>query len=200
MSRLAVPFHQIEMVADAIDFLGRVLDCSSGPVRGLGRFVRCGLRLGGRLFCVLRRLLSLGGGSFGLLRLLVIVRRASDERDREHKDRQREEKSAHQGHPSAARTPAQYAYQAAARRRPAAAGYKRERRPPSTARRYDRESCPRCPTPRSRQPACPSIHSRTRCQPIRALSDCSCSWATAGRRSSYRRALPCELLTRRFPG
>ncbi len=91
----AVSRHLIEMIGDAVDFNGRLLNCLGRTICGFGRFVRGRLSLGSGLFGVLRGLLCLGGGSFGLLRLLLVVRRASCERDRENQDWQVREKSFH---------------------------------------------------------------------------------------------------------
>ncbi len=92
---LAVSCHLIEMIRDAIDFNGRLLNCLGRAIRGFGRFVSGGLSLGSGLFGMLGGLLSLGGRSFGLLRLLLVVRRTSDDRDREHHARKCGEISAH---------------------------------------------------------------------------------------------------------
>ena len=73
----AVSRHLIEMIRDAVDLDGRLLNCLGRAICGFGRFVRSGLSLGGGLFGVLGGLLCLGGGSFGLLRLLLVVRCAS---------------------------------------------------------------------------------------------------------------------------
>ena len=87
--------HLIEMIGDAVDFNGRLLNCLGRAIRGFSRFVSGGLSLGSGLFGMLGSLLCLGGGSFGLLRLLLVVRRTSGDRDRENHDRQCGEKSAH---------------------------------------------------------------------------------------------------------
>ena len=91
----AVPRHLVEMIRDAVDFNGRLLNCLGRAICGFGRFVSGGLSLGSGLFGMLGGLLCLGGGSFGLLRLLLVVRRTSGERDRENHDRQCGEISAH---------------------------------------------------------------------------------------------------------
>ena len=91
----AVSRHLIEMIGDAVDLDGRILNCLGRAICGFGRFVRGGLSLGSGLFGVLRRLLCLGGSSFRLLRLLLVVRRASRECDRENQDWQVREKSFH---------------------------------------------------------------------------------------------------------
>ena len=91
----AVSRHLIEMIRDAVDFNGRLLNRLGRAICGFGRFVRGGLSLGSGLFGVLRGLLCLGGGSFGLLRLLLVVRRASCECDRENQDWQGGRKSSH---------------------------------------------------------------------------------------------------------
>jgi hypothetical protein len=87
--------HLIEMIRDAVDFNGRLLNRLGRAICGFGRFVRGGLSLGSGLFGVLRGLLCLGSGSFGLLRLLLVARRASCERDRENQDWQGGKKSSH---------------------------------------------------------------------------------------------------------
>ena len=87
--------HLIEMIGDAVDLDGRLLNCLGRTVCGFGRFVRGGLSLGSGLLGVLRGLLCLGGGSFRLLRLLLVVRGASRECDRENQDWQGGEKSSH---------------------------------------------------------------------------------------------------------
>ena len=92
---LAVSCHLVEMVRDAVDFNGRLLNCLGRAVCGFGRFVSGGLSLGSGLFGMLGGLLGLGGGSFGLLRLLLVVRRTSGNRDCENHDRQCGEISAH---------------------------------------------------------------------------------------------------------
>jgi hypothetical protein len=91
----AVSCHLVEMIRDAIDFNSRLLNCLGRAICGFGRFVSGGLSLGSGLFGVFGSLLCLGGGSFGLLRLLLVVRRTSGDRDRENHDRQSGEKSAH---------------------------------------------------------------------------------------------------------
>ena len=93
---LAIARHLIEMVGDAINFDGRLLDRLGRAIRGLSRFVRGGLSLCRRFFCLLCRLLSLGGCGFGLLGLLLVVRGASRDRNRENQKRQRGKKSAHE--------------------------------------------------------------------------------------------------------
>ena len=146
--------HLIEMIGDAVDFNGRLLDRLGRAIRGLGRFVGGGLRLGGVLFGLLGRLLCLGGRGFGLLRpaarSATRIRRSAIARTKtgNAKNNRRIDDAS-----VAARTPGRCACRAAVRRRRAAAGCIRERRRPSGARRCDRESCPRCPTPRSRRPA-----------------------------------------------
>ncbi len=84
---LAIPRHLLEMIRDAVDLDGRLLDCFGRTIRSLGRFVRRGLRLRRGLFGVLRCSLSLGGRSLGLLGLLLVA--ASRDRDRENHYRQR---------------------------------------------------------------------------------------------------------------
>ena len=91
----AVSRHLIEMIGDAVDFDGRVLNSLGRAICGLGRFVRGGVSLGSGLFGVFGGLLCLGGRSFRLLRLLLIVRRASHECDRENQDWQGGKKSSH---------------------------------------------------------------------------------------------------------
>ena len=90
-----VSCHLVEMIRDAVDFNGRLLNCLGRAICGFGRFVSGGLSLGSGLFGMLGGLLSLGGGSFGLLRLLLVVRRTSCDRDREKHDRQSGKQSAH---------------------------------------------------------------------------------------------------------
>lgn len=80
----AIARHLIEMIGDAVDLDGRLLDCLGRAICGLCRFVRGGLRLCRRLFGVLCSLLSLCGGGFSLLSLLIVA--ASSERDRESKN------------------------------------------------------------------------------------------------------------------
>ena len=97
MSRsLAIALHLIEMVGDAINFDGRLLDCLGRAICGLRRFVRGGLRLCRRFFGLLGGLLSLGGCGFGLPSLLIVVRRTSRDRNRENQKWQHGKKSAHQ--------------------------------------------------------------------------------------------------------
>ena len=90
-----VSLHLIEMIGDAVDFNGRILNSLGRAICGLGRLVRGGLSLGSGLFGVFGGLLCLGGRSFRLLRLLLVVRRASCERDRENQDWQSRKKSFH---------------------------------------------------------------------------------------------------------
>ena len=93
---LALALHLIEMVGDAINFDGRLLDCLGRAIGGLRRFVRGGLRLCRRFFGLLCCLLSLGSSGFGLPGLLLVVRRTSCDRNRENQKRQHGKKSAHQ--------------------------------------------------------------------------------------------------------
>ena len=83
---LVIALHLIEMVRDAIDLLGRILDGQDRTIRGLGRFVRSYLRLRRGLLGMRRSLLRLGCRSFGLLGLLLIVRRASRDRDSQYQN------------------------------------------------------------------------------------------------------------------
>ena len=78
---LAILVHLIEMVGDPIYFRGRIFDRLGRAVRSLGGFVRGVGCLRGRLFRARSRLLRLRGGSLRLLSLLLVMRRAS--RDRE---------------------------------------------------------------------------------------------------------------------
>ena len=91
----AVSLHLIEMIGDAVDLDGRILNCLGRAICGFGRFVSGGLSLGSGLFGVFGGLLCLGGRSFRLLRLLLVVRRASRECDRENQDRQCRKNSSH---------------------------------------------------------------------------------------------------------
>jgi len=91
----AVSLHLIEMIGDAVDLDGRILNSLGRAICGLGRLVRGGLSLGSGLFGVFGGLLCLGGRSFRLLRLLLVVRRASRECDRENQDWQGRKKSFH---------------------------------------------------------------------------------------------------------
>ncbi len=93
---LAIARHLIEMVGDAINFDGRLLYRLGRAIRSLSRFVSGGLRFCRRFFCLLCRLLSLGGCGLGLLGLLIVARGTSRDRNRENQKRQREENSAHQ--------------------------------------------------------------------------------------------------------
>ncbi len=68
-----VPCHLVEMIRDAVDFNGRLLNCLGRAICGFSRFVSSGLRLGSGLFGVFGSLLCLGGGSFSLVRLLLVV-------------------------------------------------------------------------------------------------------------------------------
>jgi hypothetical protein len=90
---LAVAYHLINMIGDAIDFAGRIFDRFRRAICGLSSLVGRELRLSGGLFSMLSGPLSLGGRGFRLLGLLLVT--ASDDRDRENHDRQCEEKSAH---------------------------------------------------------------------------------------------------------
>jgi len=92
----SIASHLIEMIGDAINFDGRLLDCLRRAICGLSCFVRGGLRLCRRFFRLLGGLLSLGGCGFSLLGLLIVVRRTSCDRNRENQKRQRGKKSAHQ--------------------------------------------------------------------------------------------------------
>ena len=94
-SRFAVPYHLIYVIGDAVDLPGRVFDSLGRSICRLSRFVGCGLRLICGLLGMLGSLLSLGGGSFRLLGLLFVARRASDESDRKDEHWQRGKKSAH---------------------------------------------------------------------------------------------------------
>ena len=99
--RFAVSLHLIEMIGDAVDFPGRVFNGPGRAICGLGRFV-CGLGcLGRRLFGARGGFIGLGCRGFGLLGLLLALRRASGDRDREDQDRQSGKKSAHRRHYSA---------------------------------------------------------------------------------------------------
>jgi hypothetical protein len=93
---LAIARHLIEMIGDAINFDSRLLDCLGRAICGLRSFVRGGLRLCRRLLGLLGGLLSLGGCGFGLLGLLIVVRRTSWDRNRENQKRQGGKNSAHQ--------------------------------------------------------------------------------------------------------
>ena len=62
----AILSHLIEMVGDAIDFLGRIVDRRSCAIGGLGRLVRGVERLSGRGFRARSGLLRSRGGGFGL--------------------------------------------------------------------------------------------------------------------------------------
>jgi len=92
---LAVAYHLIDMIGDAIDLPGRIFDRFGSAICGLSSLVGRDLCLLRGLFGMLGGLLSLGGRSFRLLGLLLVARRTSGDRGRENHDRQREEKSAH---------------------------------------------------------------------------------------------------------
>jgi len=94
-SGLAVAYHLINMIGDAIDLSGRIFDGLRSAICGLSSLVGRDLRLSGGLFGMLGGLLSLGRGGFRLFGLLLVARRTSGNRDCENHDRQREEKSAH---------------------------------------------------------------------------------------------------------
>jgi len=79
----AIALHLIEMIGDAIDLRRRILNSLGRAIRGLGRFVRCRLRLCRSLFGMLGGSLSLGSRGFGLLGLLLVARRASRKRKSE---------------------------------------------------------------------------------------------------------------------
>lgn len=70
----AIALHLIDMIGDAVDFNGRLLDCLGRAIRRLGSFVRGCLRLGGVLFRLFCRLLCLGCRGFRLLGLLLASR------------------------------------------------------------------------------------------------------------------------------
>ena len=93
--RIAIAYHLIYVIGDAVDFPGRVFDGLGRTICGLRRFVGRDLRLICGLLSVLSGCLSLGGGGFRLLSLLFVARRTSDESDRENEHRQLGEKSAH---------------------------------------------------------------------------------------------------------
>ena len=82
MPSLVITLHLLEMVGDAVDLPGRILNGLGRAIGRLGRLVCGGLRLGRRLLGVLRSFLSLGGGGFSLLSLLLVMRRAPCKRDR----------------------------------------------------------------------------------------------------------------------
>ena len=92
---LAVAYHLIKMIGDAIDLPGRIFDRFRRAICSLSSLVGRDLRLLRGLFGMLGRLLSLGGRRFSLLGLLLVVRRTSCDHDRENHNRQRGEKSAH---------------------------------------------------------------------------------------------------------
>ncbi len=96
MRGLAIALHLIEMVGDSIDFDGRLLDGLGRAIRRLSRLVRGGLRICCRFFGLLCGMLSVGGGGFSLLGLLLVVRGASGDRNPENQKRQCGKKSAHQ--------------------------------------------------------------------------------------------------------
>jgi len=83
MSGFAVALHLIDVVTDAIDLNGRLLDGLRRPIRSFRCFVGGDLRLGGVLFSLFGGLLSLGGRCFGLLSPLIVVRRAPRNGDRQ---------------------------------------------------------------------------------------------------------------------
>ena len=85
---LAIALHPIEVIGDAIDFCRRILNSLGRAIRGLGRFVRCRLRLCRRLFGMLGGSLSLGRRRFGLGSLLLVARRASRKRKGERQRKQ----------------------------------------------------------------------------------------------------------------
>ncbi len=92
---LAVAYHLIKMIGDAIDLPGRIFDRFRRAICSLSSLVGRDLRLLRGLFGVLGSLLSLGGRGFRLLGLLLVARRTSGDRDRQHHNRQCGEKSAH---------------------------------------------------------------------------------------------------------
>lgn len=96
MRGLAIALHLVEMIGNAINFDGRFLDCLGRTIRRLSRLIRGGLCLCRRLLGLFGGMLSLGGGGFGLLGLLLVVRGASGDRNRENQKRQRGKKLAHQ--------------------------------------------------------------------------------------------------------
>jgi len=85
---LAIALHLIEMIGDAIDLCRRILNSLGRAIGGLGRFVRCRLRLRRSLFGVLGGSLSLCRRRFGLLGLLLVGRRASRKRKSESQRKQ----------------------------------------------------------------------------------------------------------------
>ena len=87
MRGLAIALHLIEMIGNAINFDGSLLDCLGRAICRLSRLVRGGLRICRRLFGLLGGMLSLGRGGFSLLGLLLVVRRASSDRNRENQKR-----------------------------------------------------------------------------------------------------------------
>ena len=92
---LAVTYHLINMIGDAIDLPGRIFDSFGSAICGLSSLVGRDLPLSCGLFGMLGGLLSLGGRGFRLLGLLLVARRTSGDRDRENHDRQCGEISAH---------------------------------------------------------------------------------------------------------
>jgi hypothetical protein len=93
--RFALSFHLIEMIGDAVDFPGRIFDGPGRAICRLGRFV-CGFGcLGRRLFGVRGGCIRLGCRGFGLPGLLLALRRASGDSDREDQDGQFGKKLAH---------------------------------------------------------------------------------------------------------
>jgi len=80
----AIALHLIEMIGDPIDLHGCVFDRLVGAVRGLGRFVRGVERLCGCLLGARGGLLCARGRSLSLLGLLLVMRRASREREDEN--------------------------------------------------------------------------------------------------------------------
>ena len=83
----AIAGHLIEVVGDSIDFLGRIVDRRGCAIRGLGRFVRGVERLSRCDFRARGGLLRSRGGGFGLCGLLLGVRCASGERDRQRNEK-----------------------------------------------------------------------------------------------------------------
>ena len=90
---LAVAYHLIDMIGDAIDLPRRIFDRFRRPIRRFSSLVGRYLRLLRGLFGMLGSCLSLGRGGFRLLGPLLVA--ASDDCDRENHNRQCEQKSAH---------------------------------------------------------------------------------------------------------
>ena len=85
---LAIALHLIDMIGDAIDFRRRILNRLGRTIGGLGRFVRCRLRLLRIAFGLLGGSLGLCRRRFGLRGLLIIARRASHKRKSESQCKQ----------------------------------------------------------------------------------------------------------------